>query len=752
MLGAAYGDITKENYLAWSILFNKNNRSLSITSLISNPYKYSDVISFSNIHNISNVSRNSDLSQDIDFIPWIDNTNKLFINLYNKALNNQIWKIHYNFSNNTKLWICETTISECLIKKDINSINLKSIDSSYSISKTWDKIYLKKSWSKVLTINKDWTFNKNAILELELNEELNEEFLIFNIKVANKNVAKLIINSPSSNFITSRTLNKTNTLLKTNNNLIIIALSSYQYWTHSVYSELWKLTNIFYNDPFWKSNSLNSFAKSSMYGLERFEEKWNIGWWWDNKFLLNFASGQKVWESVKNNQSIWTINLWDPVISLKKNKNTFTDGTEKSFDSTIWKQLSNDEDISWYKIFDYDNDNKDDILLIKNNWYFKLLENKSHSQTYLNKGNLAYIADSWVKKFIHAWDFTWDWYDDIFFINNKWIPSLLNNVNKDFKRYSLKKQFSKLKWQIVQAESFDMDNDWKLDIITLDDEWEINIFYGWWTSKFPIFTKKFIWDWFWIKLSSNIRNNLSFIYFKTLYQLPEKAEINKTIINEELLNKQIFVKIPYWNNTLTWAEAISASIPEWENVSEKTKNSIIDYTKNNPNIIYSWTNYTKTKTFIKSEYSESSWIKIEKRFIDINWWNLKSKDIIQVEVKITNISNSIKKDIVYVENIEKPFSLTKNKIIIEQGKHNMAPPWYDLLIDQINLAPNSSTIIKYKLVTPQLTFWNIKVWLFEEKWVFGEDKFWDIIVSKDNKNCSENLQIYNSDNIILRNI
>ena len=45
LLGSNYWDIEEENYLAWSLLFNEWNRSLAVTSLLNNPFKYSDILS-----------------------------------------------------------------------------------------------------------------------------------------------------------------------------------------------------------------------------------------------------------------------------------------------------------------------------------------------------------------------------------------------------------------------------------------------------------------------------------------------------------------------------------------------------------------------------------------------------------------------------------------------------------------------------------------------------------------------------------
>lgn len=82
---------------------------------------------------------------------------------------------------------------------------------------------------------------------------------------------------------------------------------------------------------------------------------------------------------------------------------------------------------------------------------------------------------------------------------------LFNNVEKDFTRQDLSFAFS-LSGSIIQAEAYDMDNDGKDDIVTLDDRGEIHIFYGSGTENTPSFTKKFIGDGYAIRLADTVIN------------------------------------------------------------------------------------------------------------------------------------------------------------------------------------------------------------------------------------------------------
>ncbi|MDQ7023642.1 MAG: hypothetical protein Q9M97_09195 [Candidatus Gracilibacteria bacterium] len=250
-----------------------------------------------------------------------------------------------------------------------------------------------------------------------------------------------------------------------------------------------------------------------------------------------------------------------------------------------------------------------------------------------------------------------------------------------------------------------MDNDGKTDIITLDDSGEINIFYGGGNSKNPTFTKKLIGSGTGLQLSSEPRSNGALINYNGLYQIPEEPNTSTGIVNEDFLNRQIFVK-----------QIVGAS---------------------------SETGLNTTKTFIKSEYSNSAGIEVKKIYKDLNGETLKSGDIIEVEISIKNISNSIKRNISYLDKIQKPFVKSNEEINYEELGFSEPLPGYDFYIKDFNLTPGAEKIIKYKLKTPSLSYGNIKVGLFENG-ELGDDSYGDIIIKKDDKNCSQNSQIYKS--------
>jgi hypothetical protein len=72
------------------MLFDKNNRSLAVTSLLNNPYNFKDSLNILDNGIISKVYDSSDLSQDLSIRLSKDLNNKYYLDLFNMALNTYI--------------------------------------------------------------------------------------------------------------------------------------------------------------------------------------------------------------------------------------------------------------------------------------------------------------------------------------------------------------------------------------------------------------------------------------------------------------------------------------------------------------------------------------------------------------------------------------------------------------------------------------------------------------------------------------
>lgn len=773
-LWAQYWDITKKWYideswklrswyLAWWLIFDKGNRSLAVTSLLNNTYKYDDVITILPEWWVRSIYATSILTQDVKYSTFFED-NKLNIWIYNESLNTFIWRLLYNFDSNVSLKSCtwkSLDFNDCSIDLEKTLILLKNLSDKYiTYIEKWQLILKTSYWKKLLVISSDWTIDRRWNLDIELKEDNTNNYAIFNLKVWNETIWLLWIRFSNWKVVFSRDQGSFEAKKNTIKNSILWIIKTNTYWTRDIIWTKETIASIYYNDPFWNKKKLNNFSDDSEYSYENFnKEKWL---WWNkwNKSLLEFSAWTSVWDSTKNNTSFSLINIWDPVISLKKiQKNlpwtpplTFI---PRNFDATIWKVLSKSNDNLWYKVFDYNNDSRDDILLIKRDGSISLLENKDKNGEFLDKWDLAHLPDLWNKELVLVWNFSWDWYDDMFFINKVWKPFLLQNLEKNFVRFPLTETFN-LSWEIIRAESFDMDNDWIDDIITLDNAWEINIFY--WSVGYK-FTKKTIWNWYWIILDKEARNDNAFIYFDWIQQVDENWVPSTEIdINEALVDNLLFVNIPYTTDsyyleTKDWRkDSLLNSIPDLTSAEvswwiAETNRKLLEFTDRNQdylNYVWDW-NSTKQTSFMKSEYSEIEWIKIEKIFNDENWWYVKSHDRIKVNVKVKNTGSTTFKNMAYIDSIPSIFILEKDSIEINSTSalERKAPSWYDILVNNFSLAPGQEMRMTYYLNTLPIKHSFIQVWLFEPGEIW-DDQYWDILLKRDEQNCWENSRIYQS--------
>ena len=775
LLGAPYWDFTQKDYLAGGLLFDRNNRSLVVTSLLNNPHWFADSVVFWKNWWAQKQSPQGDLSQDIELDVQLDQNNKMYIDIHNNAMNTYIWKVYYNFWDDVDIKTCVwlwNDFSDCWKNIEKTSITIKSVSQNHNVSWLNDGVITlaEKDWNELLSIDTLWAFELNPLVSLEIDTHSTQDELVLDIIQWDSVIWKIAINLQNHTHIVSRSIQQTLTNKRINKNSIIAEFNSYMYGTRDVYlDDGTKTLAIYYNDPFKDNKALDSFSSDSISWLESFQSEWSIGWKSDNKFLLSFAAGKNVWESLQDYASFWAVNLWDPVVSLKKNKQTFNNSTvEKSFDSTIWKLLTKEE-VEAYQTFDYNNDWYEDILIIKGDWYLKILENKGGGAWFLDKWDVVYIADFWNSSYIKAWDFSGDWYWDIFFVNNKWEAYIFENNEKDFVRSSLEETFA-LNAKIVQVEIFDMDNDNKQDLVTLDDAWNINIFYWEPSSVEPKFTKKEISNWYWVKLNTESRTSGALVYFDGLVQVNQQDLLDKLVVendnlsttptweNDWFIDKIMFEKITYspwkkWKNIgipeVIWAIPQLNASEFWTNTVD-TSTALWDFLSQNAwTTTIQSTNHVDITTFIKSEYAHASWIEVSKKFVDVNWENLQSGDLVEVTITLKNTQWD-KTWIAYVDSIMSPFEMSELRPDTRNnGVQRTAPAWYGMLIDDISLASWESTSITYTLRVLPITFGHIDVWLFEEGMV-GDDLYWDIIIKADKQNCSQEVDMFASSSSTLR--
>ncbi len=244
----------------------------------------------------------------------------------------------------------------------------------------------------------------------------------------------------------------------------------------------------------WTKNLAISFSSNSTYNKKWFDSveftvdpDKNIAFANHAQRITSFAWWETVWEATKKSFNEFAINFWDPYLR-RLNKNNLTDLT--NYDKNPWKVVFEDRQNSILKTLygDINNDWLKDLLVVYKNWKVKWLKDYSWKEPFKNLWDLMFISDK-IKN-VYLWDVDWNWYDDLIvwlqsdklkvYLNNKWIfgvdgyPICLNLPRLEWKDPDWV-------WLVKQLFVRDMDNDWKIDIITNDQDWNIKIHY-WWSS------------------------------------------------------------------------------------------------------------------------------------------------------------------------------------------------------------------------------------------------------------------------------
>jgi hypothetical protein len=585
LLWADYGNITTEDYLAGWILFDPENRGLAVTTLLDNPYKTQWVFRIWKESSLRKVASNEDLAQDIGpSIVLTDSQTKVTLN--NDALNINIWDVYYNFdSDQTELIACElwVDIDDCSDIEGKTEIILQETSLLYNVvSRPDETVILNAEWEEIFSIDGDWLIQTDIGVQIDVDFDSREKFLKLNLSTVNGEAWVLYFNfNASSTIHVVKDIWELEAINAIQNN-IVFHLKTNHYDAH-INTDTW--IQVSYRDIFDSTKDLENFVEDTPFGFERYETEAWIGFTWTNKSLLSFAAGKTVWEATKDYHSFYMINLWDPVVSLKKiAKNIPFTEEPRNFDSTLGEIISREEGIIDYSFADYNNDGREDIFIHKNSWYIKLLENTSWATKFMDRWNLLYIADISNSSFVSAWDFNGDGYGDIFMVDTTGKPAIFMNDEKKYTRYDLEDQFA-LNGKITQAEVFDMDANGAHDVVTLDDSWQINIFYWGWTSTNPTFTKLTVEEGIGATLANDVRSTWAALYFDWLLQSSdieaptvwvieeEKTEEEKA--EEELIEAQKSVEY-----CLTTPECmVQVNLPEWVQPSDQMLIKLCSNTK-----------------------------------------------------------------------------------------------------------------------------------------------------------------------------
>ncbi len=541
LLGSNYWDLTVSDNLANSIIFDEKNKALWVTTLLSDTTKHQEVI---NIHPNGNLEFNyttNDIAHDVKTDFNITQEWGLEATIYNNTFDTLVSKIYYNMNAPKLLDKCSgANIAQCF-DSEKTTILLQSSQVNYT-SKADERTgvrLLNSDNQAIFEISPQWVMNKSANINLELAKNY-KTGLVLNIKQWTQVLWVLALSFAKSNVKIIRDMSLFEEVKDSQSaGWIIIYIEARDYFYKAKY--LWSSTKedigyvIAYNDPFASNtSSVNQFGTFFNFWYEQFNSKDSLWWEEDNKILLSFAAGKTIWQATKDFMSFGLINIWDPVIGLKAipKKLPWTQKTRK-YDATIWYLISKDEDNLEYDVWDYNNDGNEDVFILKRGWYVQLLEGTDVFWDFIDRWNIVYLPDVSAKSPIIVWDFSGDWYDDVVLLNKDREIIFLSNKQKDFKRTKTNITFDGIINQIIW---FDMDLDGKMDLVILDDAWDLYIFYG--TSREAIFDKKLVDSWLGVVLNQEPRKDGWAIYYDGLYQIP-RDKTQENLVDSEALLKQL---------------------------------------------------------------------------------------------------------------------------------------------------------------------------------------------------------------------
>lgn len=763
MLWASYWDFTQKDYLAWAPIFDRDNAALAVTSLLNSPYKRNNVLLIEKSW-LFQALRSWDISQDLEIKPSTDSDGRIVLDIHNNALESYVWRAYYNLSEETDIIV--SLEDEDYVAREVSG----------------GAVLENQNGQSILEIGDDATIIRKQGTYFELDIDTTSPWLHLRVMNGQTLVAFITIQGEFDiNVTRDRALFETK--ISSLNDAILIHIQSNQYSSKEVLLGDEQALNIYYHDPFANSYTLDEFHINDITWIESvIQEEWI--WWQDsNTALLQFAAWSNVWESSLNFHSFSLVHIWDPVASLKAIPTRFKNTqTEKYFDSTLGTIIDASEGLIWFRTLDYNDDLEQDVITIHRDGYVSLYESDSIAWDYIYQRDLVFAKDGWAVRLLETGDFTGDGYEDIFFVTKNGAPALFNNHNKDFSRYDISNTLF-LSWAIIQAESYDMDSDGKDDIVTLDDAWQIHIFYGGWTDQKPIFEKKFIGDGYAIELSEISTSHGWWVYFDWLVQLSDDrateilansqqylAELQATqerwedepdpeFIDESLVENFLYLSLPYtpkWflqnitdaqfvGNNFSW-QLQSDEIAQWE-----TQDSINDFLSTYDNYI-SYTGFespTETKTyFLRSQYADQRDIEISKTFTDTTPNFLQTGDRVYYDISIKNTGSQRRENVAYVDTIPKYFRFaTNNFTVLSQDnlqlERNRGINNYSILLDWFFLEPGEEVIVRYELETLPLSYGFLQVGLYEDGEIW-DDIYGDIILKDDEKNCWNQADIYRS--------
>ena len=402
------------------------------------------------------------------------------------------------------------------------------------------------------------------------------------------------------------------------------------------------------------------------------------------KNITLFAEGESVWEATIPYGSEFLINIWDPLLK-NRDEVASNKGLWQVKFTNPWKTISKVVDI------DYNNDWFRDLLIIYKDWSI-VLQKQYDNKKYQDLWTLMVSAESIQEAYV--WDVDWNKYEDLIiknsnnqlrvYTNDNWVFDVDWNIvclNTNVPSWEISEHPENLSW-VLQFYVEDMDNDWRMDIVTLDKRGYLKIFYGYGSKTRHSYLSKEVYscddNWYdrgrwqtklvkklWLQLSNNGVADSSILRWDGL-KYPSDEEIEKQVIegNMESNGSETELEKLWISTDPSFLASLEGSIGEGADMNSIIKQVVevasqIDTTAQAQKATQAWSIYIKNPFIGKYEFKD--WIKAEeqaflsmssvveynkltntkrinkpeKKYVDVNGWDLEEGDIVEVTVSST---------------------------------------------------------------------------------------------------------------------
>lgn len=765
LLGGEYGDVTVPGYLGGEILFNRDSKSLAVTTLLNNPWKEQSLFGFTPAGKYSYMQKADDTGSLETSIS--DNGQQSYIAFYDSYRKEYIARAWLNIDPSVTRYIpCTGTgndISQCEIAPE-TTVFLKGFSLNTAVSENGGLTLLSPNNIPLLRIDSKGKMEKYPGIDLAIDTQGTSNLLGIDILSNGVQMGYLGIKFSKNSVGITSSSNILSTLAANKNGLVFEALSS-RYVSHKTHlgvsSEGSEGIVFAFRDAVAGEIGRVDPAyamKSSFGGLEEYSNQTGIGWDGTNRMLLEVAAGTTIGNATKFYQTFSTITLGDGVSHLPRLSRA------SNFDRTIGTQISsgNGEQIESYKKIDANGDGVSDMVIFYESGKIQLLLN--YVGTFKDMGYLAYVSDG-GKGRKGVGDFFGDAYDDIVLTDLRGKLVVLDNVSGKFSRATpliLNGSGAEegLGGYIQQMEVFDMDADGKTDIVTLDDSGELNILYGTLrivagkTERF--FTKKRIEKGLGMKLSTAIRNDGGAFSYSGL-ELPSEVLATTGAVNQALIDNIVYYISAYQSSS---SGALQSTGIRNETLTPEILGMLQDTAllAGSGNTDFSALNSPRAlsdRVFVRSPFAEGKGLKVEKSYRIMTSQSrdtMQTGDKIRAEIVLTNTSTRTMRDSVYLDSNDRNIFLAEQNGIYTVMRNNgteeqrafkyLTEGDFDYGFDISDIAPGEVVRIRYLLTATPVAFGTMSVGLLE-KGETGDDVYGDISLSPSNM-CGGDLMMWRS--------